>query len=241
MIIWEEEGIIIGTKRHGERSFIYHIFTKSHGRYAGLLRGQRSISAPFSRGAYVKARWSSRLSEHLGEWKLDPLRPLSFEIFNDYNALRAFDLVCHYLRSFLSERSAYPGVYAAFETLMGMMACDGWLAAFAHFELSLLKELGFGLKLDACAVTGAVDDLAYVSPRSGRAVQREIGVPYHDKIMTLPRFLIESHAPTPDDIRDAFTLTGFFLRKHFDEQRFEAIFKVRDQWIEHIWNNRSTT
>jgi DNA repair protein RecO (recombination protein O) len=238
MITWEEDGIIIETKRHGERSFIYHIFTKTHGRYAGLVRGSRaSTSAALSRGCKVKARWSSRISEQLGEWKLDPIEPLSFEIFNDYSALMALDLVCHYIRSFLSERSSYPRIYMALEGLMRAMSGTGWLASFAHFEVLLLKELGFGLKLDVCAVTGAVEDLAYVSPRSGCAVHREVGAPYHDKIMILPAFLVGSHGPTPEDIRAAFTLTGFFLEKHFNERRFTAIFKVRHHWIEHVWNS----
>lgn len=240
MIVWEEEGIIIGAKRHGEQSWICHVITKNQGRYAGLLRGSRSSKKPsFSRGCRVKARWSSRLSEQLGEWKLDTLHPLSFEIFNDYHALMAFDLICHYLRSFLPERSSYPVVYEAFKNLLQVMGHEGWLAHVAQFELKLLRELGFGLKLEACAVTGTTDDLAYVSPRSGCAVHRKVGEPYQERILILPSFLVSSHSPTPSDIRAAFRLTGFFLEKHFNEPLFASIFKMRHQWIESLWNTQN--
>ena len=87
-------------------------------------------------------------------------------------------------------------------------------AALARFELALLEEIGFGLDLSCCAATGVIEDLAYVSPRSGRAVSREAAQPYLDKMFTLPQFLLDPAMPADAaDVRDSFILSGHFLER----------------------------
>jgi DNA repair protein RecO (recombination protein O) len=77
-----------------------------------------------------------------------------------------------------------------------------------------LAVLGFGLDLSSCAATGAADDLAYVSPRSGRAVSRAAGRPYHDKLLPLPAFLVSDTPAAPPEIAAGLALTGYFLHRH---------------------------
>jgi DNA repair protein RecO (recombination protein O) len=84
----------------------------------------------------------------------------------------------------------------------------------ARFELALLDELGFGLDLESCAVTGVTTDLTHVSPKSGRAVSRAAAEPYKDRLLPLPSFLAARGNASPDDIRAAFRLTGHFLHMH---------------------------
>src|SRR5205807_2433934 len=98
----------------------------------------------------------------------------------------------------------------------------------------LLAELGFGLDLARCAATGAVVNLEYVSPKSGRAVSRHAGAPWRDRLLRLPAFLLDegnAQAVSPDDIVDGFALTGFFLAKHVLEPRGLGASEARDHFI----------
>lgn len=90
-----------------------------------------------------------------------------------------------------------------------------WAEAYVRWECDLLAALGFGLDLSRCAATGAAEDLAYVSPRSGRAVSRAAGQPYHDKLLPLPLFLWrEGTRSTPVDIVTGLAMTRHFLLHH---------------------------
>jgi DNA repair protein RecO (recombination protein O) len=121
------------------------------------------------------------------------------------------------------ERDSHPDLYAALQAILDFL--DDPLVAgglIVRFELKLLDDLGFGLDLERCAVTGASDDLIYVSPRSGRAVSRAAGVSYKDRLLALPDFLLASAtiAPhSPEELADAFRLTGYFLARHVYEPR----------------------
>ena len=102
-----------------------------------------------------------------------------------------------------------------------------------RFELRLLAELGFGLDLSVCAASGVETDLVYVSPKSGRAVSRQAGEAWKDKLLVLPAFLREACAgdPSPQDIADGFELTGFFLARRVLEPRRVSIAAARASFI----------
>ena len=214
---WIDEGIVLGVKRHGESSVILELMTQAHGRHLGLVRGGsatrlRGILQP---GNAVRATWRARLDEHLGLYLVEgsTLRAARF-----MTAAHALHGVTHLaaLCRLLAEREPHAVIYEALQAILERLD-DAAAAApmIARFELDFLAELGFGLDLAACAATGVKEDLAYVSPRSGRAVSRTAGEAYRDKLMRLPRFLRNEAAPlSPDDLADAFALTGFFLDRH---------------------------
>jgi DNA repair protein RecO (recombination protein O) len=104
----------------------------------------------------------------------------------------------------------------------------------ARFELTLLDELGFGLDLSACAVTGTTEDLTHVSPKSGRAVSREPAKPYCDRLLVLPQFLISDAPATPADLMHAFRLTGHFLHMHVWDARSIEPPSIRDALVEDL-------
>ena len=214
---WSDEGIVLGVKRHGESSIIVELMTRTHGRHLGLVRGGsgarlRGILQP---GNAVHATWRARLDEHLGLYSVEgsTLRVAGFMA-----AAHALHGVTHLaaLCRLLAEREPHAAIYDALEAILERLD-DPHAAAprIARFELDFLAELGFGLDLAACAATGTKDDLAFVSPRSGRAVSRTAGEAYRDKLMRLPGFLRDEHtALSAADLADAFTLTGFFLERH---------------------------
>jgi len=139
----------------------------------------------------------------------------------------------------LPERDPHEAVHEALEAVLDHLDDRSLAAALvARFELALLGELGFGLDLDQCAATGALADLIYVSPKSGRAISRVAGAPWRDRLLRLPAFLHEDGAPAPDDITAAFALTGFFLVRHVYEPRGGVLPDARERFIAAVLRER---
>ena len=215
---WTEDGVILGTRRHGETSAILELFTEAHGRHLGLVRGGRSrrSQVALQPGNSVIATWRARLDEHLGVYSVEPTTARAASLMDSAHALYGFAVLAAHLR-LLPERDPHPELFRYFmATLETLHDPRAGATALARFELALLADLGFGLDLGECAATGATQELVWVSPKSGRAVSRSAGRPYRDRLLPLPGFLaMETAGPAaPSDIAEAFTLTGFFLSRH---------------------------
>ena len=232
---WTDIGIVLGARRHGEANAILELMTREHGRHLGLVRGGagtrlRPVLQP---GNSVMATWRARLEEHLGYYTVEgvDLRAASF-----LSVAHALYGVTHLaaLARLLPERDPHESVYETLDGLLDQLGDAATVAVLAaRFELQLLAELGFGLDLSSCAATGALGDLVYVSPKSGRAVSREAGELWRERLLALPAFLSEEDAatPSPEDLAAAFTLTGFFLGRHLYEPRGERLPEARAQFI----------
>jgi DNA repair protein RecO (recombination protein O) len=220
---WRDEGIILGTRKHGETSAILEVMTRAHGRHLGLVRGGRSRKQQpvLQPGNRVDLLWRARLDEHLGTFQAEAIEMNAARLMDSAVAIYGLQTMAAHLR-LLPERDAHDGLY---ETLALMIAhlddADAAGELVARFELLILDELGFGLDLSQCAATGARQDLAYVSPKSGRAVSRAAGAPWRDKMLVLPAFLQRGSGlrADPAAIEDAFRLTGFFFTRHVYEPR----------------------
>ena len=213
---WSADGLIIGGRRHGETSVIIEAMVVDHGRCLGLVRGGRSRkqAAVLQPGNSVSLTWRARLEDHLGLFTVDLLTARAARLIEDRIALYAFQLAADHLR-LLPERDPHNArlrdVFAFVDGERDPLALG---VALARFELNLLDDLGFGLDLGTCAVTGSAEGLSYVSPRSGRAVTREGAGDYAGRLLALPGFLIGEADPSPADIADAFRLTGHFFHEH---------------------------
>lgn len=215
---WRDEAIVLSVRPHGETSAIVELLAKQHGRHLGLVRGGRSrhnrpVLQP---GNTVDARWRARLSEHLGTYALELREPFAALALDDQLALAGVSTLTALAR-LLPERDPHVGVYqASLVVLQHVTDSAVWPGLLVRWELALLDELGFGLDLSRCAATGAVEDLAYVSPKSGRAVSRAGGEPYKEKLLPLPPFLSGrlTEEPSTATILEGFALTGHFLEKN---------------------------
>jgi DNA repair protein RecO (recombination protein O) len=231
---WTDEGIVIGVKRYGEASGILELMTREHGRHLGLVRGGfgSRMKPVLQVGNGVSASWRARLDEHLGNYTIEPVNLRASSFFAASHAIYGVSHLAALMR-LLPERDPHADLYAEFEDVLNHLD-DAVVAApmVVRFELQLLSELGFGLDLEQCASTGSRADLVYVSPKSGRAVSREAGEPWADKMLRLPAFLRERDAkPAGRDLDDGFALTGFFLARHVLEPRGLALSDERAHFI----------
>lgn len=209
---WTGEGLLIGVRRHGESSVIAEVMVAGRGRHLGLVRGGRTrrLSAVLQPGNTIQLTWRARLEDQLGMFSVELLQARAAQLIDNRTRLYTSQLICEHLH-LLPERDPH-------DRLLGMALRlidgppDG--VALAQFELAVLEDLGYGLDLASCAVTGATNDLTHVSPKSGRAVSREAAAPYLDRLLPLPSFLTSRGNASPSDIAAALHLTGHFLQTH---------------------------
>jgi DNA repair protein RecO (recombination protein O) len=232
---WTDEGIVLGMKRHGEANAILELMTRAHGRHLGLVRGGAGarLSPVLQPGNRLSSTWRARLDEHLGHYTVESLDLRAASFLPVPHALYGMTHLAALCR-LLPERDPHPQLHARLtDVLEALLDPRRAAASVARFELELLAELGFGLDLASCAGGGDADDLGYVSPKSGRAVSRQMGEPWKDKLLRLPAFLGDSGAEPamPHDVVDAFALTGFFLRRHVLEPRGLCFAEARASFI----------
>jgi DNA repair protein RecO (recombination protein O) len=237
---WVDEGIFLNGKPLGESSIVAELLTLEHGRHLGLVRGGRSrrIRPVLQPGNLVRVTWRARLSEHLGGFNVELMEAHGARALDDARALSAIGSLASLVK-LLPERDPHPELYATtLHVLRSFDEPDIWPALLVHWEFQLLQELGFGLDLSECAATGDDRDLVYVSPRSGRALSREAGAPYGDKLLALPGFLLDAAAPLADaDIAAGFALTGFFLERDVLEPQGMKLPSSRDRLLNLLSRN----
>lgn len=212
---WSDEGVVLSVRTHGETAAVVDLFTRAHGRHSGLVHGGRSrkLRPVLQVGNHVDATWKARLADNLGHYGIELRRAISAPLMEDAAALAAMTSMAALAR-LLPERDPHPNLFEITLFVLGFLDDPAvWPALLVRWELALLDELGFGLDLATCAVTGGATDLIYVSPKSGRAVSAETGEPYKDRLLPLPQFLRggSSGHVRHEDVLAGLALTGHFL------------------------------
>ena len=214
MIEWQDEGAILAARPFGETGMIVEVFTAAHGRHAGVVRGgaSRKTAPSLQPGAQVALTWKARLDDHLGSFTVEPQRSRAAAAMGDRLALAGLNAVSALLVQVLPEREAHAPLYARTVALLDLLGQgEVWPLAYLRWEQALLEEMGFGLDLSRCAVTGARDDLIYVSPKSGRAVSRAGAGEWADRLLPLPPVLAGQGDASNAEIIRALGTTGYFL------------------------------
>ncbi|QDY68197.1 DNA repair protein RecO [Qingshengfaniella alkalisoli] len=214
---WRDQGALLAVRRHGESSAIVEIFAQDHGRYAGVVRGgtSRKIAPILQPGAQLDVTWRARLDEHIGHFTVEPVRSRAAGVMTDRLALAGLNALCGLLAYALPERASYPDLYRKSVTLLDLLSLtDSWPLAYLQWEMLLLDQMGFGLNLSRCAVTGRTDGLVYVSPRTGRAVSAEGAGDWADRLLSLPPCLLGQGDASNHEIALALRTTGYFLERN---------------------------
>lgn len=211
---WRDQGILLTVRRHGESSALIEVFTEHHGRHSGLVRGgaSRRMAPMLQPGAQLDLAWSARLEDHLGTFKAEPLRSRAAAALSGRLALAGLNAVCALLAFALPDREPHPGLYRRSEALLDLLDNDDlWPLAYLRWEMALLEELGYGLDLSACAVTGATEGLSYVSPKTGRAVSKDGAGEWADRLLQLPPVMLGQGAAEDIEVLTGLRTTGFFI------------------------------
>ena len=214
---WREEGLLLSTRPHGENAAIIEVLTEARGRHAGIVRGgaSRKIKPILQPGAQLDVTWKARLEDHLGAFTVEPIRSRAAASLGDRLSLAGLNAVVSLLLFCLPEREAHGPLYRRTEQLLDLLGQnDVWPLAYLRWEVALLEEMGFGLDLSACAVTGGPEDLAYVSPKTGRAVSRTGAGTWADRLLPLPDVLRGVGDAPDSEVVQALETTGYFLNNH---------------------------
>lgn len=230
---WSDTGIVLSARLYGETSTIVHLITKSHGRHAGLVRGgagkkKKSIIQP---GNEVSVSWRARLSEHLGNFSVELLRPRAALVLDNPLRLAALIAATEILDCALPERQPYPSVYSSLCEMLDIVEKgeENWIMSYINWEVLLLRELGFGLDLSQA---DSLSENWVVSEKSGEVVKPS----RESRQLSVPNILLGAPIPTDSILRtnaftDALRLTGAFLLRAVGNQR---VLKNRVRFVERI-------
>lgn len=211
---WQDQGIVLAVRSHGESGAIVSLLTESQGRHAGYVRGVHSskMRGTLEPGSLVDVEWQSRLADSLGTFNLELSKSFAARFLSDALKLSALQSACALCDAALPEREGHPGLYHGLLALFDVLECDVWGAAYVMWEVAFLRELGFSLELTKCAGGGDARQLAYVSPKTGRAVSYQAGAPYKEKLLNLPSFLKPNSGPADaESVLEGLYMTGYFL------------------------------
>jgi DNA repair protein RecO (recombination protein O) len=211
---WRDHGILLSSRRHGETAVIIDVFTEDHGRHAGIVHGgaSRKKAPVLQPGAQLDLLWRARLEDHLGSYQAEPLRSRAAAALSGRMALAGLNAVTALLGFCLPERNPYPELYKQTEQLLDLLGQDEiWPLAYLRWEMALLQDMGFGLDLSACAVSGRNEDLAFISPKTGRAVSRQEAGQWVNRLLPLPPVLRGEGSAPDHEVAEGLRTTGFFL------------------------------
>lgn len=235
---WTDEGIILASRPHGENHSIVTVFTAEHGSASGLVYGGqgRSKGPLIQTGNGVKLSWQGRQEQALGHFTLELTKARAAAAMAERRSLLGLTAVTDLLYAVLPEANAYPKLYMATTALLDHLEDQLiWPILLVKWELGLLEALGFGLTLDRCVATGHLledgADLVFVSPKSGGAVCMEAGLPYQDKMLPLPPFVIDRGEPTLPDVKLALKMTGYFLTEGLLAQSGQNLPEARERYM----------
>ena len=222
---WNGPAVVLGTRPLGESGAVVSLLTEALGHHAGLAKGgtSRAQSAVWLPGNLVEARWVARLPDQLGALSGEMVHPAAALAMEDPLALALLSAACAVAEGALPERQPHPRCFHGLVALIARLG-EGPLATlpdYIRWEAELLTELGYGLDLARCALTGSVEDLTLVSPRTGRAISAQAletmagapaGAPWADRLLPLPRFLLGQSGPASlAECLAGLRLTGHFL------------------------------
>ena len=236
---FEAQAIVCALRSHGEHGAVVRLITEEHGLQAAYVRGARGrrMRPVLIAGNVVQASFSARTEAQLPQASVELIHSRG-PLLTEPLPAAAIEWATALTAMVLPEGQAYLRLYGALEGLLDAIeaapSASGWGAALVRYELLLLAELGFGLDLDRCAVSGSNDDLVAVSPKSGRAVSAAEAEPYAGKLLPLPAFVREGGPASWDEIAQGLDLTRHFLMRDVVTDRVQPIAEARERLVERL-------
>jgi DNA repair protein RecO (recombination protein O) len=238
-IMFSTPAIICAARAHGEHGVIVRALTEAHGLVSGYVSGGRSrmMRPVLVPGNSVAGEWRERGGERLASMTVEPLHSRA-ALLEEPLAATAIDWLTALTAATLPPEHPYPPLYQALEGVLGAIeaapGARGWAATIVRYEALLLAELGFGLDLSSCAVTGGTDDLIWISPKSARAVSRAGAAGYEDRLLALPGFLLTGGTGDWPAVIDGLAITGHFLARSLLTERRSPVMAARERLVDRL-------
>lgn len=210
---FSDQGIILSVRPHGEGGAVVHVLSEHHGKCGGYVNGAQSstrLKSILQQGNIVSFDWQSKSDGQLGRFDLELERDVAMAVMDNPRALLAVQSLCGLLDMFLPDREAHKALFYGTEVVLSLINGDEWMPAYIMWEVAFLKELGYGIDLSKCAVTGVTDCLTHISPKTGRAVCAVEAEPYKSKLLEIPSFM-KGDGWQDGDNEKGLKLTGYFL------------------------------
>ena len=236
---WSAPAIVLDARPLGEGGAVVTLLTEEHGRHAGLAKGgaSRRQAALWLQGNLVEVHWVARLADQLGSLSGEMVHPAAALAMEDPLALALLSSACAIAADALPEREPHPRLFQAMVSLIGHLAggAEGVMADYVRWEALLLAELGYGLDLSACALSGAKEGLTHVSPKSGRAVAGEAAGLWRERLLPLPAFMLDGEdAGEAASWLAGLRLTGHFLERDAFGARHRPVPPARGMFLDRV-------
>jgi DNA repair protein RecO (recombination protein O) len=231
---WRDQGILLSKTPFGETAVIVDALTQKNGRVRAVLRnGQsRKFRSILQIGNILDITWRARLSEHMGSVQVDVIKSYP-EILDSRLTLAGVTTLSSMLTTFLEEREPHTQVYVATVKLHELLIHpDIWCVGYFYWELALLEALGFGLDVSKCVVSGDTENLEYLSPKSGCAVSQQAAGQWADRLLLMPRILMEKDKKTSDVFDGLQVLSYFWLNKVIPALDVKTIPMARQRFMD---------
>ena len=231
---WRDQGILLGTTPFGETAVIVDALTQKKGRVRAVLRGgqSRKFRPILQMGNILDITWRARLSEHMGSVQIDVIKSYP-EILDSRLTLAGVAALSSMLTTFVEDRDPQAQMFDATEKLYDLLIHpDMWCVGYFYWELALLDALGFGLDLSKCVVTGDTENLLYLSPKSGCAISRQAAGEWADRLLPMPRIVMEKDKNISDVFDGLQVLSYFWLNKVIPAMGVKTMPKARERFID---------
>ncbi|WP_341787853.1 DNA repair protein RecO [Rickettsia endosymbiont of Cantharis rufa] len=239
-MIIKDIGVIIAKKPLKENIFIITVFTKKNGLYSGVAKeSSKKSKFIYQEGNIVDFLWQARLHEHIGMAKCELIKSYTGHFITNKAKLYAFNSVISLIKELFHERGGYSNFFSFLINYLDNLSKNFCFRDYINFELALLDIAGYKLDLSKCAVSHTTTDLTYVSPKSARALSHEVGKPYKDKLLILPRFLLSDNSEiTLEEKRQALTLTNYFFNRYLLHNNRQV--EARQAFMRYVLNRCHT-
>ena len=234
----EGEAIVLFKKKLGENSLLVKLFSREQGIVIGAINNanSKSMSRVIQPGNFVHFIWQARLVEHLGILRTELIKPISFKIFSSQIKMHIIQSMLATIAFALPEGVPEVSIYNRLESYMKKLTnCEDIYMDYLLFEIGLLAELGFAIDMESCAVSNETENLYYISPKTGRAVTKEVGAAYHDKLFILPDYFISPRSINIAELLDGLEITSYFIKKHILSLKHISNIEARDNLLSYLY------
>ncbi|ABD45251.1 DNA repair protein RecO [Ehrlichia chaffeensis str. Heartland] len=238
---WQDQGIVIAIRKYGDDQIIISIFTQKHGLKKGLAKYSKKATHRLQIGDYVNVTWSSRLISNLGCFKYELIKSTLYHYIQDNLKTMCIAFSTVILDQVLPENEENYIIYNCLDIFINSIQFQdiNWKIKYLRLELTLLSELGFGLDLSRCAVNNTNENLTFISPKTGKAVSKTVGLPYSKSLLPLPQLLYDvynnyEYKYSKTDFKLSLNVLGYFFKKHFLTEKNTILIKYREEIIKLI-------